>query len=176
MRVYLNNGKCCDSCVFIIRLCSHSLNLPEKTRRWLVQSPGFAPTRRACRGFQMGVANYVSLLWRPIAQSKGYELRSTADFSRSLLTRLYYEDPWYLPACRCASRSGKTAGAGFYWFPTDPQKRELWKRTIVCWKPGWKGNDLSSVFIHQKLTFVRNCMPGPPPFQHATYVHPRSSG
>ena len=56
---------------------------------------------------------------------------------------------------RCTSRSGKTTGVGFYRFPADPQKRELWEKAVACRKPGWKANDHSRIcglhFITGKL-------------------------
>ena len=75
-------------------------------------------------------------------------------------------------------------------FQQTHRSEKLWKKTVVCRKPGWKGSDHSWSSFYYWLSLVPTtyfawcvyppktyfCMPRPPSFQHATHVHPRSSG
>ena len=83
----------------------------------------------------MGVANYAIYFRRANAQSRESKLSSTAGFSRTFDRILKIPDTCV--AYRYANRSGKIAGVGFYRFPADSQKRELWEKAVsACRKPG----------------------------------------
>ena len=78
---------------------------------------------------------------------------------------------------RCTNRSGKKRKCRIYWLPTDPPKRELWRRMLCAGSQAGKAVIISVCLSTKNLrSYGIACQAGPPPFQHATYVHPRSSG
>ena len=56
----------------------------------------------------------------------------------------------------CTNRAGKTVGVGFYRFPANPNRRELWEKAVA--RKDWKAKDHSRLcghhFIHGELCFA----------------------
>ena len=122
---------------FVYLLRAHILNINTctyTTYRW------FSNGRGTLRHFTSG---------GQIIRDTQYAVRASQFCHRIL------EMPDTCVVYKCTNRAGITAGVGFYRFPANPQRRELWEKAVA--RKDWKSKDHSRVcghhFIHSKLCF-----------------------